>query len=435
MARYLYNGLGHRVGKQIQAEQPREETIQTMHLDTIVANLDPVKQLQAENFAPTSKIDYTIDLTRQYHNLLQKEEENHMQTYLWNGNVAGMVDGINAMNSQYYFQDELGSPIRLADGEGNLKDTYGYDEFGQDLYQKQGVTQPFGYTGYQLDDVAGTYFAQAREYQSGVGRFAGEDIIKGMIAVPQTMNSYGYCWGRPMTLIDLNGEKPEKKYVYEKRNNFNGIALVWNDEHTQGTIVAGNNASLADAYAVISLDVMRDKDVDSSTVQQFVNRYRSNNQETTIVEGKDISYYDTQPDITKSLIYEMIKNEYESNAGGYDRFPWIGRLPEFKENVQNRGPWDLKQNPAWSSSSAYIFNRELVDKDAPGNIMYGYMGKAYGIPDSILYLAASYAQLAAGTSNLQFLIATLGDDPLDQLNIKRGIQCYNKYHLGENCNE
>ena len=43
--------------------------------------------------------------------------------------------------------------------------------------------QPFGYTGYRYDKVADTYFAQAREYMPGVGRFAGEDWIKGEIYI------------------------------------------------------------------------------------------------------------------------------------------------------------------------------------------------------------------------------------------------------------
>ncbi len=37
---------------------------------------------------------------------------------------------------------------------------------------------PFGYTGYRYDNVAGTYFAQAREYVPRIGRFVGEDKVK-----------------------------------------------------------------------------------------------------------------------------------------------------------------------------------------------------------------------------------------------------------------
>ena len=112
-------------------------------------------------------------------------------------------------DTAYYLQDELGSPIRLLDEEGNMRETYGYDEFGQDLYRNQGQIQPFGYTGYQSDRIAETYYAQAREYRAELGRFAGVDIIKGFAAAPYTLNEYGYCWGNPMVLMDLDGAWPK----------------------------------------------------------------------------------------------------------------------------------------------------------------------------------------------------------------------------------
>ena len=197
-ARYDYNGLGFRVGKEVQ-------------------------NISQE---PLKKIQYTLDLTRSYHNLLEREEENRMQTWLWDGNAAGMVeekrntgdgteDGIQ-MDYRFYLQDELGSPIRFADAEGNLTETYGYGVFGEDLYRNQGKVQPFGYTGYQMDEVAGTYFAQAREYLPEEGRFAGEDWIKGVVPFPVTLNEYGYCWSNPLILIDLTGLSPEQsQYLIE----------------------------------------------------------------------------------------------------------------------------------------------------------------------------------------------------------------------------
>ena len=68
--------------------------------------------------------------------------------------------------------------------------------------------QSFGFTGYQMDEAGGLYFAQARRYDAGAGRFSSEDFIKGHIAVPYTMNHYNYCWNRPMDLVDLNGMTP-----------------------------------------------------------------------------------------------------------------------------------------------------------------------------------------------------------------------------------
>ena len=81
-------------------------------------------------------------------------------------------------------QDELGSPLRIEDEFGAIKESYGYGAFGEDLYGNQGKVQPFGYTGYQMDSIAGTYFAQAREYQPDVGRFQGMDVIPGSIESP-----------------------------------------------------------------------------------------------------------------------------------------------------------------------------------------------------------------------------------------------------------
>ena len=110
---------------------------------------------------------------------------------------------------EYYLQDDLGSPIRLLNENGELTESYGYDEFGRDLYGNQGEAQPFGYTGYQYDRVSNTYFAQAREYVSHTGRFAGQDVIKGFTEIPYSLNAYLYCWGNPLVWVDLNGLIPE----------------------------------------------------------------------------------------------------------------------------------------------------------------------------------------------------------------------------------
>ena len=159
-------------------------------------------------------------MTKNYYNLLQKEEDGITQAYLWDGNVAGMAD---SAEPRYYLQDDLGSPIRLLDGSGELTESYGYDEFGQDLYGNQGIVQPFGYTGYQADRIAGTYFAQAREYVPELGRFAGQDTIKGFVLAPYTLNEYSYCWSKPFSLVDLNGKEPEQKttpevYTYNRED-------------------------------------------------------------------------------------------------------------------------------------------------------------------------------------------------------------------------
>lgn len=180
-AGYFYNALGQRTGKC--SEKETEE--------------------------------YVLDLTKLYHNLLGIEKAEGMQKFFWDSNVAVMEDERRSLH--YYMQDELGSPLRVL-YESGRGEVYGYDEFGRETsfegrYSKQGVNQPFGYTGYRYDVVGGTYFAQAREYQPAYGRFLAEDSKRGRAAAPKTRNRYGYCWNNPVGMVDLNGMEPETPSV------------------------------------------------------------------------------------------------------------------------------------------------------------------------------------------------------------------------------
>lgn len=178
-ALYHYNGMGMRTGKVERAYGGAESEKETA---------------------------YILDLTRGFYNLLQKQEGGSTQSYLWDGNVVAALD---EEGRHYYCQDLLGSPVRYLDERGNTEEIYRYDEFGCDLSGNQGRLQPFGYTGYQADQVTGTYFAQAREYLPEAGRFGSEDLIKGRISVPNSLNAYSYCWSSPMSLVDLNGKYPQ----------------------------------------------------------------------------------------------------------------------------------------------------------------------------------------------------------------------------------
>ena len=108
---------------------------------------DGLKTIMEENLSELTlsyEESYILDRTRAYHNLLQrrtgKRGSQAIQSYAWDFNVAYMEEGEKEFT---YLQD--------------------------------GHLQPFGYTGYRYDNVTDTYFAKAREYIAGVGRFAGED--------------------------------------------------------------------------------------------------------------------------------------------------------------------------------------------------------------------------------------------------------------------
>ncbi len=150
--------------------------------------------------------EYILDFTKGYHNLLQREEDGNIQSYVWDSGALFMEEG---EENYSYLNDLSGSVMRLSGNGRDSAAAYRYDEFGTDLSGNQGKFQPFGYTGYQRDAVAGTYYAQAREYDAGSGRFTSEDVVKGSAAYPETLNAYGYCWGNPVKYVDRDGREPQ----------------------------------------------------------------------------------------------------------------------------------------------------------------------------------------------------------------------------------
>lgn len=176
--RYIYNGLGYRVGEEITGRHP-------------------------------GKINYTLDQTRKYHNLLQEETENTTYQYMWDENIAGISD---QNDSTFIYTDEAGSPLRFVSDRGNTVKTCIWDEYGNG--SSAGAPGAWkecriGFTGYMQDEVSGTCFAQAREYMPAAGRFMSEDRIGGLPLLPLSFNRYAYCYGNPLIFVDLTGLMPD----------------------------------------------------------------------------------------------------------------------------------------------------------------------------------------------------------------------------------
>ena len=195
---YGYDGMGNRIGFREYGSERKGFGEN---------GLKSIGELNLPGNSPVYEERYVLDRTKPYNNMLQRNVSDrgkeHAQSYIWNFNTVFMEEEEKAYT---YINDELGSPIRLLEQKSENQIIYGYDEFGNDTYGTQGQVQPFGYTGYRYDRVAETYFAQAREYVPKVGRFAGEDLIKGNIEQPLSLNWYGYCFGNPLGLVDRDGK-------------------------------------------------------------------------------------------------------------------------------------------------------------------------------------------------------------------------------------
>lgn len=102
--------------------------------------------------------------------------------------------------------------------------------------------------------------------------------------------------------------------------------------------------------------------------------------------------------------------------------------PRFRDQVRNKGPWDYKQiDPLYQDF---------------GNFNYGGAGYAFGFSENLLLREAGRANLAANPKRAKMGLGDpgsrwnpfggtppYGDDPLDQEQIKKGVE-YCKCALG-----
>ena len=290
--------------------------------------------------------DYLPDLTRPYHNLLSvtRNDGSPAQTFYWDSNAAAMEENGTL---HYYLQDEMGSPLRVSgyDSTDSMADgnhdtaaaylTYGYDEFGNDLarttgkeleeagipspYTMQGEGQPFGYTGYRYDTLGATYFAQAREYDPQTGRFHAQDVIAGNGAVPVTLNRYGYCWGNPMGMVDLDGLTPEEKeYAVYYLNNIDGAkvfghnALMLVDNEGNGKVYSYmgviDSDKLTDFFALTLDSAMGYAELNPEQVAKFLADGEIDLTKRKIESGEMM--IDTHDNYDRALTKRITEEEY-----------------------------------------------------------------------------------------------------------------------------
>ena len=136
------------------------------------------------------------------------------------------------------------------------------------------------------------------------------------------------------------------------------------------------------------------------------------------------------PDSVVPNITDDLTNRMEANVNDAA----INNPFSFRDKVRNNGDWDLKNQKSTIYASGtynnYLFDGEIVRGDAPGNINYGYVGKAaWWASDKLLFWQAGKAQKEAGTSLPEWNVAPYyGDDPNDHAMIKKGMEMYERKH-------
>ncbi len=115
-------------------------------------------------------------------------------------------------NNQYYYRDAQGSISAVADGSGNVLETYEYTAQGHfqitngsgTVLTGTGIGNDILYAGERYDSETGNYYCNARYYNPVLGRFLNRDPLPGA-EFSQGTNMYAYCGNDPVNEIDPSG--------------------------------------------------------------------------------------------------------------------------------------------------------------------------------------------------------------------------------------
>ncbi|MBT2745867.1 MULTISPECIES: RHS repeat-associated core domain-containing protein [unclassified Lysobacter] len=150
---------------------------------------------------------------------IRKTENEQSVQYLYDGldtvqetrgtQVGGVLTGLgvderfartDVSGRTYFLTDGLGSTKALTNASGAVVQQYDYTPYGQSQAMQSGFTNPYQYTGRELDEN-GLYYYRARYYHPGMARFISEDPV-GLFG---GINTYAYVQGSPVSMVDPTG--------------------------------------------------------------------------------------------------------------------------------------------------------------------------------------------------------------------------------------
>lgn len=167
----------------------------------------------------TSSFDYDVDGDRfrqvgadtvQYFPTLERRTGKDT-TYA--GSVAIVTTTSGTRRVDYQLVDRLGSVDAIADANGNLIETRGYDAFGKPRTGSWGdaarlastATTPHGFTGHEHLNQLELIHMNGRVYDYNLGRFTGVDPVIQFPLNSQGLNPYSYILNNPMSGTDPTG--------------------------------------------------------------------------------------------------------------------------------------------------------------------------------------------------------------------------------------
>ncbi len=202
--------------------------------------------------------------------------------------------------------DEQNSTAYITGLDGEIKNSYQYDAFGNLQNRNITVRNRILYTGQQYDEITGQYYLRARFYHPAVGRFLQEDVYRG-----DGLNLYAYCTNNPVVYYDPSG------YVVQDPK---AIDLGDGRYRYPDNRIRNENGRFAITGTATGSRI----------------RYRTR-------EGKEFKYSDPRyrPPLTEKQITKTWERAVAGSADGKVRSVPSGDIIDWEPGTPRNGIWDM----------------------------------------------------------------------------------------------
>ena len=173
-------------------------------------------------------------------------------------------------NYYYYLYNGHGDVVQITDENGNIVNSYKYDEWGNTIEKTESFSNPIRYAGEYYDEESGLYYLRARYYDPSIGRFISRDSYEGDISNPLSLNQYEYCMGNPLIYVDPTGHRADEaafgsRWTYTVKTSTTTKTFSGGSS-TSGSTNGNSNTSSKTGNSVI--DTI--KEVGKSTLDKWV---------------------------------------------------------------------------------------------------------------------------------------------------------------------
>ena len=305
----------------------------------------------------------------------------------------------------YHLPDALGSLRQLADASADITLARTYEPFGDPLSTVGTGTSIYGFTSEQRDGT-GLVYLRARYYGPSFGRFLSRDSWDGDPNQPMSYNAWLYVHANPTNWTDPTGRQPcEEGECFDPLEYYNLTGWL------ARTMRA--NAGSAEVIRIRTFNRLARPlletafPVGTEVLEELVDQWRRG--------GLDV-------DCLRQTIQGSLRSADPYKAQAVDAF--IGLVApdarwDFKEQMRVLLEGDSVRFCGQTRGRVCMW----LHRDVPGNVHFGYIGRAAGFLPAELHWGAGLYQLL-GDARAYGRPWSYGDDPRDAAAVDLGIRLF-----------